>query len=168
MPSIFSYNGATAARDGLSSCTLPPLPCIRLAFSPLVPCFSVSLLLSDLSFFLSHSSSTLLSHSSPHTHPPSFSRALSSQSRFASHFQKPLKASHFRILHSRAAHQLCHSPGRERTSLLADTHHSPAHTRKHTHALFDSHVRPEPATADSVPKRFCVPSTNKPSRDGIC
>lgn len=104
----------------------------------------------------------------PPTHPPSFSRALSSQSRFASHFQKPLKASHFRILHSRAAHQLCHSPGRERTSLLADTHHSPAHTRKHTHALFDSHVRPEPATADSVPKRFCVPSTNKPSRDGIC
>lgn len=76
----------------------------------------------------------------PPTHPPSFSRALSSQSRFASHFQKPLKASHFRILHSRAAHQLCHSPGRERTSLLADTHHSPAHTRKHTHTLFLIHT----------------------------
>lgn len=61
--------------------------------------------------------------------PPSFSRALSPQSRFAAYFQNPLKASHFRIFHSTAAHQLCHSPGRERASQRADTRHSPPRAR---------------------------------------
>ena len=151
MPSIFSSNGATAARDRLDSCTLPPLSCIHLAPpSPMSRVF-LSLFYCLTCFFLSHSSSTLVSHSSPPPpHPPSFSRAQSSQSRFASYFQKPLKASHFRIFHSRAAHRLCHSPGHERTSLLADTHCSPAHTHTHTHTFFELHVRPEPATADSV------------------
>lgn len=173
MPSIFSYNGATAARDGLGSCTLPPLPCIHLAppLPPLVPCFSISLLLSDLFFFsliLPLPYCLIQAHTPPTPTPLSFSRALSPQSRFASYFEKPLKASHFRIFHSRAAQKLCHSPGREHTRLLADTHHRPAHTHTHAHTLFDSHVRPEPATADNVPARFSVPFTNKPSRDGIC
>lgn len=147
MPSIFSHNGATAARDGLASCTPPPHTSRSFicSFFPLSPCFSISLLLSDL--FYSPPFLPLPSHSCPpppppsSPTPPSFSRAPSPQSRFASYFQNPLKASHFGIFRSGAAHRLSLS-----------------------RTLFDSHVRPEPATADDDP----TPFTNKPSRDGIC
>lgn len=68
-----------------------------------------------LTCFISPPFLPLPSHSSP-SHPappppPSFSRAPSPQSRFASYFQNPLKASHFGIFHSGAAHRLCRCPG---------------------------------------------------------
>lgn len=70
-----------------------------------------------------------------------FSReTLTTQSRFASYSHKPLKASHFRIFHSRVAHQLCHSHRCGHTSQRADTHrhapHTHPHISEHGHTFF--------------------------------
>lgn len=68
-----------------------------------------------------------------------FSReTLTTQSRFASYSHKPLKASHFRIFHSRVAHQLCHSHRCGHTSQRADTHRHAPHT--HTHISEHGHT----------------------------
>lgn len=137
MHSIFSHNGAIAARDRLSPCSLPPLlPHIHLLFFlqftlfclfPLCHCLTHSLspfvLYLVISFKSFPTSLSLPLPSSLFSH-----EALTTQSRFASYFCKPLKASHFRIFHRRATHQLCHSHERECTSWLTDTQHTLTHT----------------------------------------
>lgn len=70
-----------------------------------------------------------------------FSReTLTTQSRFASYSHKPLKASHFRIFHSRVAHQLCHSHRCGHTSQRADTHRHAPHTHTHPHISEHGHT----------------------------
>lgn len=164
MHSIFSHNGATeadkmksAARDRLSlHSALLPLPCTQ--FSSVIHLvhliekfvcffsFSLSYIISQ-SFSSPHSSFTCpliqslcclsLTLSPPRSLSPSFPfsrETLTTQSRFVSYSHKPLKASHFRIFHSRVAHQLCHSHRCGHTSQRADTH-IPTHFRARTHFL---------------------------------
>lgn len=88
-------------------------------------------------------------HARPSPSFPFSRETLTTQSRFASYSHKPLKASHFRIFHSRVAHQLCHSHRCGHTSQRADTH---THTFLSTDTLsspsffffsFALHVNPE-------------------------
>lgn len=97
-------------------CLFPLCHCLTYSLSPFF-------LYLPISFKSSSTSLSLPLPSSPFSH-----EALTTQSRFASYFHKPLKASHFRIFHSRAMHQLCHSHGRECTSWLTDTQHTLTHT----------------------------------------
>lgn len=132
MHSIFSHNGATetgklksAPRDRFCLYSLMlPLPCmhasslclastvsLRSLFCPspsltsCLICLSPSLFLTCpliQIFFLVPLSFSILSF-------PFSRETLSTKSRFASYFDKPLKASRFRIFHSAATHRLCHS-----------------------------------------------------------
>lgn len=77
-----------------------------------------------------------------------FSReTLTTQSRFASYSHKPLKASHFRIFHSRVAHQLCHSHRCGHTSQRADTHRHAPHTHTHTHTFLSMDTLSSPSSS---------------------
>lgn len=125
--SIFSHNGATDRNWQIEKrYTWRVLASAAHCFHPLACTFFLFLTIS-LSFYFSllfhlHVVSLILllffflhlpSHSN-HPLPCSFSlplpsspfsrEALTTQSRFASYFQKPLKASHFRIFHSSATH----------------------------------------------------------------
>lgn len=130
MHSIFSLSGATetdksksSARDRLSlhSSVVPPTrvqppSSIDHLIEDLFPFFisltSQVIHLSPSFFFhlFSHSNSFTFLLSIPLSCLLSFIReTLTIQSRFASYFDKPLKASHFRMFHREATHQLCHS-----------------------------------------------------------
>lgn len=77
-----------------------------------------------------------------------FSReTLTTQSRFASYSHKPLKASHFRIFHSRVAHQLCHSHRCGHTSQRADTHRHAPHTHTHPHTFLSMDTLSSPSSS---------------------
>lgn len=92
------------------------------------------------SFSSPHSSFTcpliqILLHLSLSPSSPFSREALTTRSRFASYFHKPLKASHFRIFHSRATHQLCHSHRDVGTQAISQTR-----APKHTHTSFLLHT----------------------------
>ena len=91
----------------------PPPP-----FSPSLRSSSTCSLIHIIPYLFS---SVLLSPSSS----PFSREALTTQSRFASYFHKPLKASHSRVFYSGATHKLCHSQRRG--------HNTPAHKHTNTH-----------------------------------